>query len=78
MDNLKLYLVVKPSSDRTLQIGDLIWISENGDLNSVASGWWLSRDEWDVPGTNDFETEVCQTHYVDAFGGKEEVRKVKK
>ena len=38
MDNLKLYLVVKPSSDRTLQIGDLIWISENGDLNSVASG----------------------------------------
>lgn len=34
MENLKLYTVTKPSSDGTFVTGDIIWLSENGDLNS--------------------------------------------
>ena len=62
MDKLKLYTVTKPSSDETLQVGDFIWLSENGDLNNAKAGGWLSKDEWDVDGTNDFAVEECKTH----------------
>ena len=34
MEKLKLYTVTKPSSDGTFVAGDIIWLSENGDLNS--------------------------------------------
>ena len=64
MDKLKLYTVIKPSSDETLQAGDIIWLSENGDLNDAKAKGWLSKDEWDVAGTNDFEVEECKTHHL--------------
>ena len=64
MDKLKLYTVTKPSSDETLQVGDIIWLSENGDLNDAKAKGWLSKDEWDVAGTNDFEAEECTTHHL--------------
>ena len=64
MDKLKLYTVIKPSSDETLQVGDIIWLSENGDLNDAKAKGWLSKDEWDVAGTNDFEAEECMTHHL--------------
>lgn len=35
MEKLKLYTVIKPSSDETLQTGDIIWLSENCDLNNA-------------------------------------------
>ena len=35
MEKLKLYTVTKPSSDETLQVGDFIWLSKNGDLNNA-------------------------------------------
>ena len=62
MDKLKLYTVIKPSSDETLQVGDIIWLSENGDLNDAKAKGWLSKDEWDVDDTNDFAVEECKTH----------------
>lgn len=64
MDKLKTYTVIKSSTDETIEVGDIIWISENGDLNSVKGGGWLSKDEWDVSGTNDFEVEECKTHHL--------------
>ena len=75
MDKLKLYTVIKPSSDETLQVGDIIWLSANGDLNNVKAGGWLSKDEWDVAGTNDFEAEECKTHRLLVIGGEEMVIK---
>ena len=54
MENLKLYTVIKSSTDGTFQMGDFIWLSENGDLNSAKAGGWLSKDEWDADDTNDF------------------------
>ena len=75
MDKLKLYTVTKPSSDETLQVGDFIWLSENGDLNNAKAGGWLSKDEWDVDGTNDFAVEECKTHRLLVVSGEEMVVK---
>lgn len=35
MEKLKLYIVTKSSTDETFKIGDLIWLSQNGDLNNA-------------------------------------------
>ena len=75
MEKLKLYTVIKPSSDETLQAGDIIWLSENGDLNNSKAGGWLSKDEWDVDDTNDFTVEECKTHRLLVVGGEEMVVK---
>ena len=75
MEKLKLYTVTKPSSDETLQVGDIIWLSENGDLNNAKAGGWLSKDEWDVDGTNDFAVEECKTHRLLVVSGEEMVVK---
>ena len=75
MEKLKLYVVTKSSTNKTIKCGDLIWLSENGDLNNAMAGGWLSEDEWNVDGTNDFEYEVCTTHYLDVSNGTEGVRK---
>ena len=75
MDKLKLYTVTKPSSDKTFQMGDFIWLSENGDLNNAKVGGWLSKDEWDVDGTNDFAVEECKTHRLLVISGEEMIVK---
>lgn len=77
MEKLKLYTVIKSSSDGTIEVGDIIWLSNNGDLNSVKGQGWLSKDEWDISGTNDFNMEECKTHYLDVTNGSECVRKIK-
>ena len=75
MEKLKLYTVTKPSSDETLQAGDIIWLSENGDLNDARAKGWLTKDEWDVAGTNDFEVEECKTHHLVVMYGSEMIVK---
>lgn len=75
MDELKLYTVTKPSSDGTFQVGDIIWLSDNGDLNNANVKGFLLKDEWDVVGTNDFGLEECKTHHLVVCGGKEMVVK---
>ena len=74
MDKLKLYTVIKPSLDETLQIDDIIWLSENEDLNNANKGF-LSKHEWEVAGTNDFEVEECRTHHLLVLNGQEMVMK---
>lgn len=71
MEKLKLYTVTKSSSDGTLQVGDIIWLSDNGDLNNAMCGGWLSEQEWNIYGTNDFEVEQCTTHYLDIVNRSE-------
>ena len=76
MEKLKLYTVTKSSSDGTFEIGDIIWLSDNGDLNNAMGGGWLSKEEWDVNETNDFEVKECTTHYLDVTNGSESIRKL--
>ena len=75
MDKLKLYTVAKSSTDGTFQMGDFIWLSENGDLNNAKAGGWLSKDEWDADDTNDFAVEECKTHRLLVVSGEEMVVK---
>lgn len=74
MDKLKLYTVTKSSSDNTFKIGDLIWLSKNGDLNIAIGKGWLTKEEWDQIGTNDFRCEISSTHYLEVHNGRESVR----
>ena len=76
MEKLKLYIITKPSSDGTFNVGDIIWLSENGDLNDAMAGGWLPKNEWDVEGTNDFKYKECKTHYLDIHNGGECIRKI--
>lgn len=76
MEKLKLYIVTKSSTDKTIKDGDLIWLSENEDLNNAMAGGWLSENEWNVEGRNDFEYKSSNTHYLDIVNGKECVRKI--
>ena len=64
MDKSKAYTVIKSSTDKTIEVGDIIWLSANGDLNSIKSQGWLSEKEWNIDGTNDFEVEECRTHHL--------------
>lgn len=49
------YIVTKGNTDTSIREGDIIWLSENGDLNNASAGGWLSKEEWRQPGINDFE-----------------------
>ena len=62
--------------DETLQIGDIIWLSENEDLNNANKGF-LSKYEWEVAGTNDFGVEECKTYHLLVINGCEMVVKNK-
>ena len=76
MDKLKAYTVIKSSTDKTIEVGDIIWLSANGDLNSIKGQGWLSEKEWNVDGTNDFEVKECATHYLDITIWSESIRKL--
>lgn len=45
MEKLKLYTVIKSSTDGTIETGNIIWISENGDLNIAGRKGFLIHDE---------------------------------
>ena len=77
MEKLKLYVVTKSNTDNTLNVGNLIWLSENGNLNNAMIGGWLSYEEWNIENRNDFEYEISDSYYLDIVNGKECVRKCK-
>ena len=76
MDKLKAYTVIKSSTDKTIEVGDIIWLSANGDLNSIKGRGWLSEEEWNIDGTNDYEGEKCATDYLGITNGSESIRKL--
>lgn len=39
------YEITKGSSDRTFSVEDIIWMSENGDINNVKAGGWITPSE---------------------------------
>lgn len=75
MEKLKLYKVTKESSDGTFNIGDIIWLSNNEDLNSCKGCGWLPKSEWDNLESNDFEVEECTDYYLDVTDRSEKVRR---
>ena len=74
MEQLKLYIVTKSSSDHTFEVGNVIYLDDNGSLVDCTHGGWLEYDEWNQAETNDFEYEIHPTHYLDVFGKDKTVR----
>lgn len=66
----KPYRVTKSSSDRTFVSGEIIWISENGDINSIPDKGCIEADE--VPCyTLDFDAEEADNCIVEKSNGME-------
>ncbi len=59
MEPLKVYRATTESSDKTIRIGQVMWVSKNGHLNlpNEYGGGWLSEEEWHSLETVDFEVE---------------------
>lgn len=76
MDTMIPYEVVKGSTDHTLEVGDIIYLSEDRSLNG--GGGWLNEDEWNNEGTNDFEVVETKRYVVDHWNGKEGLRYVER
>lgn len=75
MEKLKLYTVTKCSTDGTIEMGNIILISKNGDLNITGRKGFLIHDEWDNPDTKDFKVKHCEDYYLEVANGHEIVRK---
>ena len=56
LEILKPYRIIKSSSDGTFIVGEIIWISENKDINSVQGKGFIPLIEC-KNGTLDFEAE---------------------
>ena len=76
LEVLKPYRVTKDSSDRTFISGDIIWLSENGDINSVQAAGCI--DPYEVGrNTLDFEVEAAPDFEVIKTNGSEICRRVR-
>lgn len=75
MKTLTAYKVIKSSTDQTIEVGDTIWLSENKMLNSIVGCGFLSEEEWNDAGVNDFEVELCQEYCVLKVGRSESLIK---
>lgn len=76
MEKMKAYNVIKNSSDKTFILGEIIWISENGDINSVQAAGAINPYEVGCK-TLDFKVEVASDYEVIKANGSEICRRVK-
>lgn len=72
----KPYRVTKSSSDRTFVSGDIIWMSENGDINSIQAAGCIAPHEVGQK-TLDFEVEIVPDFEVVKTNGSEICRRVR-
>lgn len=63
MEALKAYIVTKSSTDETFIVGDVVWKSENGEINFVSSCRWITPSECSEE-TLDFECEPYDKYNV--------------
>ena len=75
MEKLKLYTVTKSSSDEQFKKGDIIYLADKNEIFDLMAGGWLSENEWNIEGRNDFEVEECRTHHLLVLNGQEMVVK---
>lgn len=75
LEALKPYRVTKSSSDRTFISGDIIWMSDSGDINSVQAAGCINTHEVDEK-TLDFEAESTSDFEVVKTKGSEICRRV--
>lgn len=76
LEALKPYCISKSSSDKTFVYGDVIWVSENGDINSVQAAGCIDPHEVDEK-TLDFEIELTSDFEVVKTKGSEICRRAR-
>mgnify|MGYP005759703131 FL=1 len=76
LDALQPYRITKSSSDGTFVAGDIIWGSDNGDINSVQADGCINQSEVDER-TLDFEAEAAPDFEVIKTDGSEICRRVR-
>ena len=74
LEKMKPCRITKKSSDGTFFPGEIIWVSEDGGINSVHGGGFIYPDEGDSA-TWDFEAEYAKDWEVIAVDGHEFCRK---
>ena len=75
LEKLKPYRIVNGSNDGTFIPGEIIWISDGGEVNSVHGGGFIYPEEGD-PETWDFEAELADDWEVISVNGNEFCRKI--
>lgn len=73
MKQFVVYRVIKASTDKTMEEGMLIWLSNDNNLNSKEGA--LSESEWKSPETIDFEVESAADYYIERLHGDEIMRR---
>ena len=76
MEKLMAYFVKSECDDLGLDIGDYVWVSENGDLNVFSLGdfqGWLIPSEWEGI---QIECKPSKEYFVDCCGGRETLRRI--
>ena len=74
---LIVYRIVKNSSDRTFEVGDLIWKTKNGDIMCPNKGGWIEKEEFQShQEMSDFEAEVDKEHFVFSTGKQERMMSI--
>lgn len=75
LEILKPYRITKGSSDGTFAFGEVIWVSDNGDINSLQAAGCIDPHEVDEK-TLDFEAESTSDFEVVKTKGSEICRRV--
>lgn len=75
LEKLNPYRITKKSSDGTFLPGDIIWLSDGGEVNSVHGGGFIYPEEGDSA-TWDFEAKLADDWEVIAVNGSEFCRKI--
>lgn len=63
LNTLIPYRVIKGSSDHTFLPNDVIWVSQNGDINNMNANGWITPSEVKDK-TLDFEVEKAEGYEV--------------
>lgn len=72
------YKALTRSTDRTIQTGQIMWISPKDQslcLPDSNGGGALNKEEWMSVDTCDFDVEEATEYYVDIQHGSERLRK---
>lgn len=79
LSKLTPYVITKSSSDRSLAVGDIFFISSNNDMVIAGSnGGVFDESEWKSIGINDFEAQVSDHYAVISNDNEEQIISINK
>ena len=76
LEKIKAYRITKKSSDGTFTPGEIIWISDGGEVNSAQYGSCIYPEEGEST-TWDFEAELADDWEAIVIGKTEFCRKIR-